>query len=225
MKRIKKILRKLNNWGMTLVEMIVTFMLIGLFMVAASKVIANTVMIYYEAKGVTNGMQVSGIISTKIRGEIEGARTEYLTKETVDGSGQTVEETMPYMVLLSNDAALGGGNGSSEYNKIEFIDKRGSHVYISVNADGYFVVHYFPIETEENGVSTTIPETDWVFDKKAYMGYTVKQLTFTQPKGDYENNIIHMTLTLTSDRYGDYTVTEYFQCYNFDAGTDAIRAE
>ena len=45
MKKLKQLFRKFHNknQGLTLVEMIVTFMLIGLFMIAASKVIANTV--------------------------------------------------------------------------------------------------------------------------------------------------------------------------------------
>lgn len=53
MKKLKQLFRKFHNknQGLTLVEMIVTFMLIGLFMIAASKVIANTVSVYYTAKG------------------------------------------------------------------------------------------------------------------------------------------------------------------------------
>lgn len=70
MKKLKQLFRKFHNknQGLTLVEMIVTFMLIGLFMIAASKVIANTVSVYYTAKGTANGMQVSSIIASKIRG-------------------------------------------------------------------------------------------------------------------------------------------------------------
>ena len=69
MKKLKQLFRKFHNknQGLTLVEMIVTFMLIGLFMIAASKVIANTVSVYYEAKGTANGMQVSAIIASKMR--------------------------------------------------------------------------------------------------------------------------------------------------------------
>lgn len=83
MKKLKQLFRKFHNknQGLTLVEMIVTFMLIGLFMIAASKVIANTVSVYYTAKGTANGMQVSSIIASKIRGEIEGARDATITTE------------------------------------------------------------------------------------------------------------------------------------------------
>ena len=90
MKKLKQLFRKFHNknQGLTLVEMIVTFMLIGLFMIAASKVIANTVSVYYTAKGTANGMQVSSIIASKIRGEIEGARDATITTEVKNEDGR-----------------------------------------------------------------------------------------------------------------------------------------
>lgn len=218
MKKLKQLFRKFHNknQGLTLVEMIVTFMLIGLFMIAASKVIANTVSVYYEAKGTANGMQVSSIIASKIRGEIEGARNATITTEVKNEDGTTSEVTLPYVMQLSTDAALGGQNETTGYNKIEFTDAQGSHVYIGVNKEGYLVVHYYPVVI----ASGEVKETDWVFDKKAYMGYSIKELKFTQPKGDYAANIIYMSLTLHSSRYGDFTYTEYIQCYNLDAQSD-----
>lgn len=218
MKKLKQLFRKFHNknQGLTLVEMIVTFMLIGLFMIAASKVIANTVSVYYEAKGTANGMQVSSIIASKIRGEIEGARNATITTEVKNEDGTTNEVTLPYVMQLSMDAALGGQNETTGYNKIEFTDAQGSHVYIGVNKEGYLVVHYYPVVI----ASGEVKETDWVFDKKAYMGYSIKELKFTQPKGDYAANIIYMSLTLHSSRYGDFTYTEYIQCYNLDAQSD-----
>lgn len=223
MKKLKKLFQKFHNknQGLTLVEMIVTFMLIGLFMIAASKVIANTVSVYYEAKGTANGMQVSAIIASKIRGEIEGALDATITTEVKNADGTTSEVTMPYVMRLSTDATLGGQNESEGYNKIEFTDAQGSHIYIGVNADGYLMVHYYPVLV----ASGEIKSTDWVFDKKTYMGYVIKELKFTQPKGDYADNIIYMSLTLHSSRYGDFTYTEYIQCYNLEKTSTQISCE
>lgn len=223
MKKLKKLFQKFHNknQGLTLVEMIVTFMLIGLFMIAASKVIANTVSVYYEAKGTANGMQVSAIIASKIRGEIEGARDATITTEVKNADGTTSEVTMPYVMRLSTDATLGGQNESEGYNKIEFTDAQGSHIYIGVNADGYLMVHYYPVLV----ASGEIKSTDWIFDKKTYMGYVIKELKFTQPKGDYADNIIYMSLTLHSSRYGDFTYTEYIQCYNLEKTSTQISCE
>lgn len=111
---------------------------------------------------------------------------------------------------------LGGQNETTGYNKIEFTDAQGSHVYIGVNEEGYLVVHYYPVVV----ASGEVKSTDWVFDQKAYMGYSINELKFTQPKGDYADNIIYMSLTLHSSRYGDFTYTEYIQCYNLDANSD-----
>ena len=215
MKKRKKLFQKFHtmNQGLTLVEMIVTFMLIGLFMIAASKVIANTVSVYYEAKGTANGMQVSAIIASKIRGEIEGARNVTITTEVKNEDGTTSEVTQPYVMRLSTDTTLGGQNETSGYTKIEFTDAQGSHVYIGVNENGYLVVHYYPVVV----ASGEVKSTNWVFDQKAYMGYSTKELKFTQPGGNYADNIIYMSLTLHSSRYGDFTYTEYIQCYNLDA--------
>ena len=214
MKKIKQFIRKFHrkNHGFTLVEMIVTFMLIGLFMIAASKVIANTVTVYYEAKGTSSGMQVSSIIATKIRSEIEGAKPEQIIREVTNADGTVSDQTEEYVMQLSSDSTLGGGNETGGYNKIEFTDAKGSHVYIGVNTDGYLVVHYFMDAAD----GTPEDKTDWMFDKKSYMGYTIKELKFRQPKGDYAENIIYMSLTLHSPRYGDFTYTEYIQCYNLD---------
>lgn len=218
MKKLKRLFQKFHskNQGLTLVEMIVTFMLIGLFMIAASKVIANTVSVYYEAKGTANGMQVSAIIASKIRGEIEGARDAAITTEVKNGDGTTGEVTQPYVMRLSTDTTLGGQNETSGYNKIEFTDAQGSHVYIGVNEEGYLVVHYYPVVV----ASGEVKSTDWGFDQKTYMGYSIKELKFTQPKENYADNIIYMSLTLHSSRYGDFTYTEYIQCYNLDVQSD-----
>lgn len=214
MKKIKLFIRKFHrkNHGFTLVEMIVTFMLIGLFMIAASKVIANTVTVYYEAKGTASGMQVSSIIATKIRSEIEGAKPEQIMRKVKNADGTVTDQTEDYVMQLSSDSTLGGGNETGGYNKIEFTDAKGSHVYIGVNTDGYLVVHYFMDAAD----GTPEDKTDWMFDKKSYMGYTIKELKFRQPKEDYAENIIYMSLTLHSPRYGDFTYTEYIQCYNLD---------
>ena len=214
MRKLRQLLRQLHkkNGGFTLVEMIATFMLIGLFMIAASKVIANTMSVYYEAKGTANGMQVSSIIAAKIQSEIEGAKPEQIIREVTNADGTVSDQTEEYVMQLSPDPALGGGSETGGCNKIEFTDARGSHVYIGVNTDGYLVVHYFM----DSADGTPEDKTDWMFDKKSYMGYTIKELKFRQPKGDYAENIIYMSLTLHSPRYGDFTYTEYIQCYNLD---------
>lgn len=199
-----------NNDGLTLIELIVTFALLGLFMVAASKVISDTVNVYYNAKSIQTGMQVSSIINTKISGEIEGALV-----------GGVIEGDANASIRISDDGS-----------KIELNDNAGSHIYITTEKDSesnksYMLIYYYPIanEDEETGEVTVDKGSKWTFDKKSYMGYEIKDLKFEKLSklddtedsdyGKYNGNIIRMTLTIHSEKYGDYTTVTYIECYNF----------
>lgn len=193
-KKIAKRLKQLNNAGLTLTEMIVSFALLALFMVAATRVISYTIGIYYVASGNTYGLQVSNMISNKIVGQIEGASSAKEPQIVTDGSG---------------------------IDQISFVDGTGSNITITaspqIKADGipegmYINIHYDAV-TEG---SIKYDAVDWRFDSKAYMGYTVKELRFESPGDDYPDNVMKMTLVLHSDRYGDYITTYYIKCVNVD---------
>ncbi len=218
MSSLKRKKIKINNDGLTLIELIVTFALLGLFMVAASKVISDTVSIYYKAKGVSSGMNVSSIINTKISGEIESALKE--------GS---VADDSNISICISEDG-----------HKIELNDNSGGHIYITNNvsegeSEGYMLIYYYPtVEIdEETGEEIPGEGSNWTFDKKSYMGYKIKELKFEKLSeitdtsdsdyNKYPGNIIRMTLTINSPKYGDYTTTTYIECYNFRDAADYDR--
>ena len=115
---------------------------------------------------------------------------------------------------------------------IEFSNNNGSHIYITTEKESetnksYMLIYYYPLaeEDEETGEVSVDDGSKWTFDKKTYMGYDIKELKFeklselsdtTDPDyGKYNGNIIRMTLTIHSERYGDYTTTNYIECYNF----------
>jgi prepilin-type N-terminal cleavage/methylation domain-containing protein len=191
--------KSLKNQGFTLVEMTVSFALLGLFMVAATFMITATMNIYFQAKGVSYGMQVAGILNDKIAGELEGAvNGDIDSDELVDGAGNQATGA----VLVAESL-------------VEFTNKAGSHVSIGLtepDSDGsqYLVEHYLNADESK--------EIDWKFDKNMYMGYSVKELKFTKlSQGDgYADNVIRIDLTITNPRYGDYTTSEYVECYQFD---------
>lgn len=173
--------QKLNkNAGFTLVEMIATFALLGLFMVAASRVISYTTSVYYQAKGATYGMQVASVVSNKMVGLIEGAK-----------AGKPKVKTT--------------GTGKDE---ISLIDETGSS--ISITADDYIRIHY----DEVTEGSIKYDAVDWRFDPKAYMGYKVKELKFENPGSEYPENVLKMTLVLTSPKYGDFQSVYFIKCVN-----------
>lgn len=109
---------RIKNRGTTLVEMITTFALISLFMVAATKVISNVVSVYYSAKSISTTLQVSDIIATKIKGEIEGAMTTNLIRKNAEGT----ETVLDYAIIIGKDSA-GNENG-----RIEFYNHTGTQV-------------------------------------------------------------------------------------------------
>lgn len=191
-KRKRQNRRKLNNAGMTMVELIVTFALLALFMVAATRVISYVIGIYYAASGNSYGMAVSDTITSKIVGQIEGASSAMEPEITSDGTG---------------------------IDKLHFIDKTGSEITITAtavnngSADKKYMDIQYAAVTEG---SIKYEPVSWRFDPKAYMGYYVESLRFESPGSDYPENVIKMTLGLCSDRYGTYTSTYYIKCMNVD---------
>lgn len=186
---------KLNNAGFTLVEMVVAFALLAFFMVAVTRIISYTVSLYHTTQASANGLEVSGMISNKLIALIEDA------KEIVE------------------PAEAG--------NSITIVDQTDTKVTISVEA-GYVNVHYHEVTTPSGNTlmksdGTTALTPDWRFDDNAYMGFVVKDLSFQRgefiadsnnQKGLYPENVIKMTLTVHSDKYGDndYTTTSYIKC-------------
>ena len=186
--------KNLNNAGMTLIEMVATFALIALFMVAATRVISYVIGIYYAASGNSYGLQVSNMISNKIVGQMEGASSAAEMDITSDGSG---------------------------IDSISFIDRTGSRVTISASPqkfkdgseDGMYMNIHYDAVTEG---SIKYDAVDWKFDPKAYMGYEVKSLQFESPGSGYPPNVLKMILVLHSDKYGDYESDYYLKCVNVE---------
>lgn len=178
-KRLQKLL-KLNNAGMTLTELIVSFALLALFMVAATRIISYTILLYHQDKGATYGLEVTEMISGKVVSMLENAK-------------QTSETDCPMIIE----------DGSAIY----FRDKGGGMVTIDADAtDRLINIHYDEIIGDDE--ETSFEAIDWRFDEKAYMGYIVSYLGFQKALDaygpGYDSNVLVMTIRLYSDRYGEY---------------------
>lgn len=203
MKKIFKILTKskVNNYGVTLVELVVTFALMGLFMVAATNVMMSAINIYYEVKGSSYGLEISSILEKKIVREISLADNGNLS---VYGENQPCSNSS---IVIYNEGHC-----------IDYLDKSGDRTRISVDDKGYINYHYYAVEDENASEATVLSGAyDWKYDKKMYMGYKIKDLTFSKADSSvYKSNIIVMNLVLFSDKYGEYKTTKYIECFNFD---------
>jgi len=214
--KLKK--KQLNNKGMTLTELIVTFAILAIFMLAATRVISYTTIIYHEAKGASYGLEVSNMISQKVVGQIEGACLKYPVDSNL-GAGEEGEKIDAASPVVSD-----GGT------KIKFCDATGSIVSIYADTDQLMVVHYDKVaqtyldETGNSQENVIYKAVDWKFDKKAYMGFRVRELIFENPNTDpanpeYPDNVIRMKMELYSSKYGSYKSTYYIKC----PGVKAIR--
>lgn len=185
----KRRLVKLNNAGMTLVEMLVSFVLLSIFMVSATAIIGSITNIYYDVKGSSEGLEVSNIIQNKLRGELETAKFIYPITE--DGE-------------------------NSDIGAIKFMKTNGSVVTLTAEkkegkSEYYFVEKFDAVTVGSE--DEQYKSVGWKYDEATYMGYTVKKLKFSQAGADYPNNVYKVELVLGSPQWGEYSTERYVKCY------------
>lgn len=214
-KKIKNLINTIkNNRGITLVEMLVCFAMLGIFMVAAFSVISRITMLYYNIKGEIYEREVSDIIMEKAASEIDGA----LYFDDKDKSGGTNPQV------------------ASDNSYIDLYDKTNTHVKLGKN-DSRFNICYYKIEVKNaDGTDSeeTRNETDWYFDDNMYNGFEVSDMRFYiggesatildatkyglagVNLSEYDKNVVLITLHLHSGRYGDYYSYRFVRMYNVD---------
>ena len=102
---LKRIVRILNNKGTTLVEMIVCFILLGIYMTAARSIILLITNNYFVTTGETNAKQVMDIVMEKVSSEIEGSK--YRDKDVVNN------------FAIDGDSTKISGNTATMYDKTD----------------------------------------------------------------------------------------------------------
>ena len=208
-----------SNRGSTLVEMIVCFALLSIFMACAATMISNITMIYYNVKGEIYAREVSDIVLGKIESEIDGALffkpEEYGEDPSIetDNKSITLYDKTYTQVKLFND----GNKGLNvQYQGFEH----------SVNGT--------PIEDESR------EKTNWYFDKTVYNDFRIVDLSFYQggtaitsfsendkknygltdlDMTDYGDNIILVLMKMDSGRYGEYYFYRFVKMYNMPEST------
>ncbi len=225
-----RVFRRKKNKGSTLVEMLVCFALLGIFMSAAAVVISNVTNIFFDVKGQTNGRQVADVLFSKICGEIEGA------KVSLDN-----RFTQPVIYQDPSDAKAGNRSGF----KMDLYDRTDTHIQMYAE-DGALKIRYFEINPPKEGASEEYiknhkDEEIWTFDEAVYMGYKIKTLRFVPAnqsisgavsdnaaleeaaygkkevsENDYPGNVVGVYLTLESPQYGSYFAYKYVKMYNLN---------
>ena len=207
-----------NNNGSTLVEMIVCFALLGIFMACAATFISTITNLFYEIKGETYSRQVSDIVLQKVESELDGAKY-------YDSVGYGSPN--PYIIKSDTDTS---------FNSISLDDKTDTHVTIGCK-NKKLLVHYdsiavLPENPGEEGY--TLAATDWMFDDEVYEGFTIENMyivpasklstatsdygvnpaTYGVSAGNYPNNIVVVLLHINSSKYGDFYTYRFVKMYN-----------
>ena len=205
MKRNLKVKNE-NNFGFTLVELVVCFALLGILLVCMTQVISSTASIFYKAKSVSEGTKASDMVMVKITEEIEEAVS------AADG------DEIP---VISKDE-------DDNFTSISLKDKEGKNVVISADRiskkseNRYLKIH--DISSGYNIDSTKAEEApDWTYDTKAYMGYHITKFQMSYAydakdasKKNYQKNVIKVVLTMDNPKYESITVTRYIKMYQID---------
>ena len=185
MKKIKD-----NRRGSTLVEVIVTFALIGMFLLAATTAVSAAMNAFYRMESLSRAIVVSDTILDKAQGELS---------------------------LASADGALlcmgGESCGDDWWKTICFYSANGNPVRMesetSGDGKGRFLLYYYPVKDDSS------QGTDWTFDEKFYQGFWIDNLSFRWNGTEEEpDNIIEISLTLTNGNTS-YSQTRFVQCTNF----------
>lgn len=206
-----------ENKGSTLVEMVVSFALLGIFLVCAASVIAQIINLYYDAKGKTYANQVADILLEKVSSEIEGAKYDV---------GAT------FVPGVINNPVIGDSDTVTSGSTIQLKDKTDAKVTLSVNENGYLEIRYEGYGTE--GTDSYRKATTWRFDKSVYDGFSITDFRLirgdgmsSQTNGDkmstygidgdvsnFDKSVIVVLLTINSPKYGDYKYYRFVKMYN-----------
>ena len=186
-----------DNRGTTLAEMIVTFALIGIFLVAASGVISSAVILHSDLSAAMHAQSVGEILIDKVTGELAAAQPKG-SRSVVIGESQKAGGTI--------------GEGIAFYDR----ESNKSRMYVR---DGRLVLSYEEtVKINEYGEVMVSPEREWKLDDKAYMGYQISDLQFEKLN---DEGVLEVTIRIKNIKTGfEYTVSRATQCYNFETKAD-----
>lgn len=213
---LKKILRR--RGGVTLVELVVTFALLTIFLTATCQIMASGIKVYHKIRAVGEARQAADTLMDKVCTMLEGAKATSPVTIGEGGSRITFTEKSGSSVCITT---------TRHWKEIKDTDPESSNFrdpgkYDS--SENYMVIYYYAVfdQSASDGVrKNKYQAVDWMFDPAFYMGYTVQSLTFkwADESGTvYPKNVIQVELTLESPLYGEYTAEKFVQCYNLPPG-------
>jgi len=198
---MKKLLRAKK--GATLVELVVTFALLAIFLTGVAVIFSACLGMYDTAKMKANARSVTQTLLDKVSGEISGAQ---------GGSGDT------YTMTIQKHTGQNASGNVLPYEDsacIAFCGKTNSQVYIAVSSDKHLLIHYRPVTDRVQNWEAV----DWTFDDAVYRNFIIDSLSFDVVSvNGRKTNIIRVSLQITDPASGfSMNAERYVECYNFSA--------
>ncbi len=230
MKRFLRLLKPNSSYkGSTLIEMVVSFTLLAIFVSTAALIISNVTTLYYHVRGESYARQVGDIVTQKISSQIEGSKYSEINADL--------------NCCIFKESELSAQDSKHEKisgNSIAFYDRTDTRIRIFADEDeGIVKIYYYPIVDETNSANNR-KGTYWTFDKKVYNGYKITRLDFAAAnstlnetlasqykisdvdKNQYPSNIMVVYMTLKSEKYGEYNICRFIELYNYPEDVDSI---
>lgn len=212
-----------NNKGTTLIEMIVSFTLLAIFVSASVVIISNVTNLYYHVRGENYARQVGDIVANKISAEISGAQYSLNSSEANLQIYTESELKAKYPDFTDSF--------SDNSNSVTLYDRTNTKVTIYAS-DGILNIFYHGF-TDEKDTDNSREQLKWTFDKNMYNGYELEAMEFAYantPQNEqlaskygisgidssaYNGNVIAVYMKLKSGKYGEFTVCRYVKLYNY----------
>ena len=189
---MKKGIRK-NQDGFTLVELVVTFAMIAIFMTAAIQIMGSATRIHDRMDNMTKSEVIADTLMENVVGEISSASSAVIPESGAENAACFIE------------------NGDS-FDTLYFYDKNLNHAQVFVDVDGYLLFRY-----QNTDITGEIKDWHWYLGNDAMMNNKITKLKF-DPVDDL--NVIKATMELTNEHTGfRYEISKMIKCYNLSTGT------
>lgn len=195
--------------GTTLVELIVTFALIGIFMTAAASMLTSSLRLFTRMQSTSRAILVSDNLLDKITGEISAAKT-FNSNSEQDGYYFWLEPGVEQSrwIVFQNRNASPIALFASESTATGKADT-------AAMGEGQLFLKYYKISGAEEYRDQE--EIDWHYDSRIYMGYKISDLHFSIEDPEDHPDVVRVDMTLTHTKTGfTYESFRYARCYNFD---------
>ena len=219
----------LDNRGTTLVELIVSFALMAIFLASSASVIGTITKMYYQITGETYSKQVGDIVMEKVASLIEGAKYE-------DGEDNTNPK-------IDDDINKKFGTSITLFDRTDtkLTIKTDSISAVPPTDPNEPVRQELLVEYAEITGSDSIRRnaTTWKFDNDMYNGFSI--IDFHLIRGDafavgepdassltalagsyglngdltrYGKNVVLVLMTIDNEKYGEYKFYRFVKMYN-----------